>query len=95
MKKLIILVAAVAIGFGLGYTVNHNNTDNTYMDTCVYYANNPEHPQLGGSLYGEQNMWDINNPTLQDGVTYNVTIGNHGTPEDTTDDVVLDWVEVE
>ena len=91
MKKLISVILVLVIGFGCGYAVKATaSKTNTYMDECVYYANNPEHPQIGGSFYGYE-IWDINNPTLKDGKSYMVEISDHGTPEDIADDVVINW----
>ena len=91
MKKLISVVLVVAIAFGCGYALKATESKiNTYTDICTYYANNPKHPQLGGSFYGD-NIWDINNPTLEDGCTYTIEISDHGTPNDTTDDIVIGW----
>ncbi len=91
MKKLISVVLVVAIAFGCGYALKATESKtNTYTDICTYYANNPQQPQLGGSFYGD-NIWDINNPTLEDGKTYIIELSDHGTPDDATDDIVIDW----
>ena len=91
MKKLISVVLVVGIAFGCGYALKATESKtNTYTDTCTYYANNPECPQLGGSFYGSE-IWDINNPTLEDGKTYIVELSDHGTPDDVTDDIVINW----
>ena len=91
MKKVISLILVVAIAFGLGYTFKATESKvNTYTEKCMYYTNNPEHPQLGGSFYGSE-IWDINNPTLEDGKTYIVELSNHETPNDATDDIVIGW----
>lgn len=95
MKKLISVILVVAIAFGCGYALKATESKaNVYTDTCTYYANNPEHSQLGGSFYGD-NIWDINNPTLEDGATYTVEISDRGTPSDVTDDIVIEWTLVE
>lgn len=95
MKKLISVVLVVAIAFGCGYALKATESKtNTYTDTCTYYANNPQQPQLGGSFYGSE-IWDINNPTLEDGATYTVEISDRGTPSDTTDDIVIEWTLIE
>ena len=91
MKKLIILISIVAIAFGCGYALKATASKvHTYTDECTYYSNNPECPQLGGSFYGSE-IWDINNPTLEDGKTYIVEISDHKTPDDATDDIVIGW----
>lgn len=91
MKKLISLILVVAIAFGLGYAFKATESKvNTYTETCTYYTNNPGHPQLGGSFYGSE-IWDINNPTLEDGKTYMVELSDHETPDNMTDDIVIGW----
>lgn len=91
MKKVISVVLVVGIVFGCGYALKATESKtNTYMDTCTYYANNPQQSQLGGSFYGSE-IWDINNPTLKDGKTYIVELSDHGTPDDVTDDIVINW----
>lgn len=91
MKKLVILISVVAIAFGCGYALKATESKvNTYTETCTYYTNNPECPQLGGSFYGSE-IWDINNLTLEDGKTYIVELSNHKTPNDATDDIVIGW----
>lgn len=91
MKKLISLMMVVVMGLSFGYALKVTKSRAiTYTETCPYYANNPEYPQLGGSFYGSE-IWDINNPTLEDGATYIIEISNHGTPNDATDDVVINW----
>lgn len=91
MKKLISVILVIAIAFGCGYALKATESKvNTYTDECTYYSNNPEHPQIGGSFYGCE-IWDINNPTLEDGKSYTVEISDHGTPNDTTDDIVIEW----
>lgn len=91
MKKLIILISIIAIAFGCGYALKATASKvHTYTDECTYYSNNPKCPQLGGSFYGFE-IWDINNPTLEDGKSYMVEISDHGTPNDITDDVVINW----
>lgn len=91
MKKLISVVLVVGIAFGCGYGLKATESKaNVYTDTCTYYANNPQQPQIGGSFYGQE-IWDINNPTLEDGKTYIVEINDRGTPDDATDDVVINW----
>lgn len=91
MKKLISVILVIAIVFGCGYVLEATASKvNTYTETCTYYTNNPECPQLGGSFYGSE-IWDINNPTLEDGKTYIVELSNHETPNDATDDIVIGW----
>ena len=91
MKKLISVILVIAIAFGCGYVLKATTSKvHTYTDECTYYTNNPECPQLGGSFYGSE-IWDINNPTLEDGKTYVVELSDHGTPNDTTDDIVIGW----
>ena len=91
MKKLISVILVIAIAFGCGYALKATESKvNTYTETCTYYANNPQQPQLGGSFYGSE-IWDINNPTLEDGKTYIVELSDHETPNDATDDIVIGW----
>ena len=57
MKKLISVILVLVIGFGCGYAVKATaSKTNTYMDECVYYANNPEHPQTGRITLWLRNM---------------------------------------
>ena len=53
MKKLISLIMAVVMSLSFGYALKVTKSRAiTYTETCTYYANNPEYPQLGGSFYG-------------------------------------------
>ena len=91
MKKMISLMMIAVMAFGFGYALKATASKvHTYTETCTYYTNNPECPQLGGSFYGSE-IWDINNPTLEDGKTYIVELSNHKTPDDATDDIVIGW----
>ena len=91
MKKIISLMMVAVMAFGCGYALKATESNvNTYTETCTYYTNNPECPQLGGSFYGSE-ICDINNPTLEDGKTYIVELSNHKTPNDATDDIIIGW----